>query len=102
MDINSFKSLLGKLKTWQARLATYIAMVNFGMIFYLFITQNNWLPWYTWVVLAAVGVIFIVGFDTKLVMPSQYSYEWEINPAVQKFLKNQKKIMDKLEIEEEE
>lgn len=32
--------MAGKLKVWQMRLASYIAIVNFVMIFYLYIIES--------------------------------------------------------------
>lgn len=89
---------LGKLKMWQTRLATYIAMINFTMIFYLFIAENDWFKWYIWIVIITISVIFIVVFDTVKVMPDQLGYAFRKNPEWQKHKRNQKRIMDKLGI----
>lgn len=91
---------LGKLKMWQTRLATYISMVNFAMIFYLFIAENKWFEWYIWTFIIMLSVLVIVVFDTVNVMPKQLRYSFLKNPEWLKMKRNQKRIMDKLLIGE--
>ncbi len=91
---------LGEIKMWQSRLATYISMINFILLFYLFITENDWFEWYIWFFIIVLGVVSVVIFDTIKVMPEQLAYGFIKNPEWQKHKRNQKRIMDKLGIGE--
>lgn len=71
--------LLGKMKVWQQRLATYVGMLNFAMLFYLFIIENKWLSWYVWLVIVTTGIIALVVVDTKFIMPHSLAYNFEKN-----------------------
>ena len=71
--------LLGKMKVWQQRLATYVGMLNFAMLFYLFIIENKWLSWYVWLVIVTTGIIALVVVDTKIIMPHALAYNFEKN-----------------------
>jgi len=93
---------LGKLKTWQARLITYTGMVQFLMIFYLFIMENTWFEWYIWLFLMTAIIVFTVIFDTLFVLPGQLEYNFIKNPEWIKHKNNQKKIMEHLGLEYEE
>lgn len=75
-------------------------MINFIMIFYLFIVENKWFEWYVWLFVISSNVIFIVIFDTIKVMPEQLAYGFIKNPEWQKMKRNQKRIMDRLAIGE--
>jgi len=93
---------LGKLKMWQTRFASYVSMVNFVMLFYLFIVENKWFEWYIWIILISFVTLLIVIFDTFLVMEDQLDYSFKKNPEWRRLMRNQKKIMEKLGIEYEE
>jgi len=96
--------LLGKVKFWQTRLAGYIAMVNFVMVFYLYILESPLgLEWYHWLVVIVGGVIFLVLFDTLYVLPGSLSYQFIKNPEWNKHMKlieeikeNQKIIIEQM------
>lgn len=100
--MKEIKKLLGRLKQWQVRLASYVSIIQFVMIFYLFIVENKWFDWYIWVILITTGVISIISFDAKLVMPSQLGYAFEVNTEWKKHKRNQEKIMDHLGLDYEE
>lgn len=71
----------GKLKVWQQRLATYVSMMNFVMIFYLYIIESPLgLSWFHWLLIILVGVIVLVFFDTCFVMPHALGYTFLKNP----------------------
>ena len=89
---------LGEIKMWQSRLATYVSMINFILLFYLFITENKWFEWYIWFFVITSVVLFIVIFDTIKVMPDQLGYGFRKNPEWLKHKRNQKRIMEKLGI----
>jgi hypothetical protein len=71
--------LLGKMKVWQQRLATYVGMLNFAMLFYLFIIENKWMAWYVWLVIVTTGIVTLVVVDTKIIMPHSLAYNFEKN-----------------------
>lgn len=96
------KKLLGRLKQWQVRLASYVSIIQFAMVFYLFIVENKWFDWYIWTILISMAVISIISFDAKLVMPNQLGYAFEVNTEWKKHKRNQKKIMDHLGLDYEE
>lgn len=77
MKINFF----GRFKVWLQRLQTYVSLINFGMLFYVFIVNNSWLPWYIWLVLIVCGLSGLMFFDIKVIMPSGLSYTWIKNPS---------------------
>jgi len=96
--IKNASNLAGKLKVWQSRLATYIAMVNFALIFYLFILESPMgLEWYHWLIITVTGIISIVFIDTKFIMPSAMAYSFEKNPRMVNIEKNVEKIKELLE-----
>ncbi len=73
--------LAGKVKVWQMRLASYVAIVNFVMIFYLYILESPMgFEWYHWLVLIVGGIIVIVFIDTKFILPSSQVYTFNKNP----------------------
>ena len=88
---------LGILKQWQSRLATYVSMIQFIMIFYIFITSNNWFNWYTWVLIVSILIVFTIWFDVKIVMESQLEYSFLKNPEWIKHVERQKKILKLLD-----
>ena len=90
---------LGKIKMWQQRLSTYVALINFVMIFYLFITENKWVPWYVWVFMLGFLTFSLVLVDTLYIMPDQLAYSSRKNPEWCRMIQNQKRIMEALNLE---
>ena len=89
---------LGKLKFWQTRLATYVAMINFAMIFYLYIIEAPFgLDWYHWVLIISVGVVGTVIFDTVFVLPGSLEYQFIKNPEWMKLRKEIQTIKEQQE-----
>ena len=89
---------LGVLKQWQARLATYASMIQFGMVFYLFIIENRWFSWHIWLLIISVSVLALVWFDTVKVMPAQLEYGFKKNPEWQRHVKRQDLILKQQEM----
>ena len=78
----------GKLKVWQNRLASYISIVNFVMILYLYIIQSPMgMEWYHWLIIIVGGTSSIVFIDTKFIMPASLAYGFEKNPQMVKLKK---------------
>jgi len=99
---------LGVLKIWQNRIASYISMVNFVMLFYLYIIEAPLgLKWYHWALIIPVLLVILLIVDLKRIMPNALSYSFQKNPrmvGLEKDLKevkeNQKQIMNYLKIKE--
>lgn len=65
------KRKLGKLKVMSERLASYVSLINFAMILYLYvITSPLGIKPIYWLVLMGVTMPIIVIFDWKIVFPS--------------------------------
>jgi len=74
--------MLGMFKVWQQRLATYIGMINFFMIFYLYIVESPLgIEWYHWLILILLSVIIIIYVDIKYIFPSTQLYAFNKNPG---------------------
>lgn len=85
---------LGAVKTWQARLTTYTGLIQFVMIFYLFIVENDWFSWYAWILLITFGVTAIMWYDIIYIFPQQLAYGRIKDPEWNRFVRNQKRIME--------
>lgn len=102
-DVGPISMALGKLKVWQTRLGTYISLINFIMIFYLYIIASplGW-EWHEWAILITAGIVFIVVFDTTVVYPASLDYSFKKNPEWNKLKKkvrgNSKKLDEILTI----
>jgi len=75
--------ILGMVKVWQQRLTTYISLINFFMIFYLYIVESPMgLEWYHWLLIISVSVSFILYFDIKYIFPNTQLYTFKKNPGM--------------------
>lgn len=73
----------GKLKVWQQRLASYVSVINFAMIFYLYIIESPMgLQWYHWAVVVVVGIVSVVFIDVRYVLPNTLKYNFNKNPRM--------------------
>jgi len=87
------RKLLGKLKVWQQRLATYISMINFIMLFYLYIIESPLsIAWYTWLLIISIIIILIIAIDILLILPASQEYMWNKNPEWSAFQKQWKTV----------
>lgn len=85
--------LLGKLKIWQQRLASYVGIVNFVMIFYLYIIEAPMgLLWYHWAVIIFVGASSLMFIDVKFIMPNSLVYSFQKNAEFQEIKRDIKEI----------
>jgi len=89
---------IGAFKVWQTRLAGYIAMINFVMLFYLFIGENSWFEWYYWVLLIVITCSSIIFIDIKFVYPNVLSYTFVKNPEFMKLKRQTKENAKKLDL----
>jgi len=90
--------LFGKAKVMQQRLSTYVSMVNFIMVFYLYIIESPMgLEWYHWLTIIGFGVFFIVYIDTMFIMPHAFGYQFEKNPEFQELKQDVKEIKERLQ-----
>ena len=103
MKSKDIKFKLGQLKTWENRLSSYIAIINFAMIFYLYIIETPFgLEWYQWVSMIIIFVVVVIFVDIKFVFPGVLDYTFKKNPEWVRMMNNQKRICEKLGIEYEE
>ena len=80
---NSKAKFFGMIKVWQQRLTTYISLINFFMIFYLYIVESPMgLEWYHWFIMICVGITTILYFDVKYVFPHTQLYTFKKNPGM--------------------
>jgi len=95
----SVSKALGILKVWQSRIASYISIINFIMIFYLYIIESPMgFQWYHWAILIVVGVTTIIFIDVKFIMPQSFGYTFSKNPGMQKLNKLSQENSDKLDL----
>jgi len=98
MDGDKVKYTLGQLKVWQTRLASYIGMINFFMILYLYIIESPMdFEWYHWVLLILFAVIIILVIDIKYVFPASQEYAFHKNPEWMKLRKDIRRNSEKLD-----
>jgi len=107
MNKQYISMVLGRLKIWQARLVSYIAIINFAMIFYLYILESPFgLLWYHWFVLIISVCVSIIFVDVKYIFPGTLQYTFDKSPPMVK-LKDAvegntvllNKIIDHLEVD---
>ena len=88
----------GKYKAWVARLASYVAPMNFVMLLYLFIIEEPLgVVWQVWFVVIVVFIIVLLWFDIRVVFPLELEYQLQKNPEFGRMSKNIKYIMELLD-----
>lgn len=100
-------SIAGKIKVWQIRLAGYISLVNFIMIFYLYIVESPLgLEWYHWASIIILGCTIIIFIDIRYIFPASQEYIFNKNPSFKKLKKtvedNQKMLKNIITLLEED
>ena len=96
MVVNLLKINFGKLKQWLQRLTTYTGLSSFFMLFYVFITSNDWLPWFAWLLCIGGGIFVLMLLDILWVMPQQLEYNSKKNPEWRKHMNQMDRIERKL------
>lgn len=95
--MKKIKVWLGKFKTWQMRLATYVSMVQFIMVFYIFIIESPMgLLWYHWFVLILCGISILMFIDIRFIMPYNLDYTFAKTPKLAKMGRDIEIIKDDL------
>ena len=91
----------GKLKIWQERASSYIAILNFLMIFWVFVAGMPlgiaWYYWFAVIVIALVGILLV---DIKIIYPQALAYGSVKNPEWIKLQESLDRIELKLEEKE--
>ncbi len=91
---------LGRYKVWQARIQSYLGVISFVMVLYLYISQVPLgLPWYVWVVLMIAMIPILLIMDMVFVWPSEMVYGFDKNPrmlALEKNIQTNNKILKEL------
>jgi len=86
---------LGRYKMYLNRLQTYMSMINFVMILYLYIIESPiGIPWYYWVLLMFVLFPILVVFDVKVIYPGTLIYAYDKNPGFRRLEKKVDKILE--------
>lgn len=86
---------LGKFQVWQSRVSNYIGIINFLMIFYLYIiTKPFGLPVAVWAVLVFFTIAFIIIIDSKIVYPNALRYTFVKNPEFMELKKMVKEMYE--------
>ena len=85
----SMSVILGKGKTWLTRLQTYIGLVNFFLLFFVFIQDNKWFEWYEWLIILVVLLSSLLYVDIRWIMPNALGYQWTKNKS---FVRLEKKV----------
>ena len=92
MSVKKAKTF-GMIKVWQQRIATYISMINFIMIFYLYIIESPMgLEWYHWLILISVSVGLIIYIDVKIILPESQDYMFYKTPFMVKMREDVEEI----------
>jgi len=92
------KDILGVLKFMQNRLQSYIGVINFVMLFYLYIIESPLgLQWYFWLLAISVISITILVVDRKYVLPGVLTYGFKVNPMMMEMKKEIEEIKEMLE-----
>jgi len=89
---------VGKLKAWQQRLSSYVSMISFIMVFYLYIIKSPMgLEWYHWLVIIGVGISFLLFVDIRYIFPSMQKYQGLKHPILMEMYDDIKKIKQQLD-----
>lgn len=96
--VRKASKFVGKLKVWQGRLTSYISMVNFFMIFYLYITESPLgFEWYYWFLIIIVACAAIIVIDVIFIFPEVMNYTFGKNINMTKMKKHVEKNTEKLD-----
>ena len=87
---------VGVFKTWLTRLQTYIGLVNFFMLFFVFIQDNKWFSWYVWCIIIFVVLSSILFIDIRFIMGQALGYQWEKNKSFARLEKKVDRLMEEI------
>ena len=89
---------VGKLKVWQTRLAGYMGIINFVMIFYLYVIESPMgFEWYHWTIIIGISIVSIIFMDIRYILPAASAYGFEKNPkfvSLEEMVKSNSKKLD--------
>ena len=90
--------LAGKLKVWQSRLASYVGVINFLMIFYLYIIESPLrFKWYYWGLIVILCITVLMFIDIRYIYPASQEYSFSKNPEMTKLREKINQNSDKLD-----
>ena len=90
---------LGIYKMWITRLQTYLALIQFAMLLYLYIIEEPLgVQWYYWIIVVILFSITTLIVDIKYVFPGSQAYGFIKNP---RWIEMEQKIEHIIEILEE-
>lgn len=89
---------LGIMKAWTARIQTYLGLINFVMILYLYVIQEPLgLKWYYWIILLIPALSLILWLDLKVIFPVSQEYIYRKNPEWMKLREEINKLRVSIE-----
>jgi len=92
------KMRLGKLKAMQIRAVGYLSIVNFIMIFYLYVTSEPLgVRWYYWAVIIFFVVLVILYIDDRYLLSQESGYLWDKIPGAKETQENVRWIRERIE-----
>jgi chromate transport protein ChrA len=86
---------IGNAKLFLVRAREYAGWLQFVILMYTSLVLTPLKAWHL-LVLLLIGFVFLI-FDWKVILPSQLEANWDKIPQVQTLIKNQEKILQKLE-----
>ena len=88
---------LGILKAWTARMQTYLGLLNFFMILYLYVTQEPLgIKWYVWVAVMIPCMCLVLWLDLKIIFPVSQEYIYRKNPEWMELRKEIRKLREEI------
>lgn len=92
------KLKIGKYKMLFNRLISYLGILNFIMLLYIFVkNQPVGLNWFLWVVLIGVFCIMTIVFDSFFVLEGDGAYQFNRNPKLVEMENDIKTILNILQ-----
>ena len=89
---------LGKIKAMQIRAVGYLSIINFIMIFYLYIVSEPLgLKWYYWAVIIFSAIICVLYVDDHFLLSQESGYLWDKIPGAKETQENVRWIRERLE-----
>lgn len=90
--------LAGKLNVWQSRLASYVGVINFLMVFYLYIIESPLnFKWYHWGLIVTLCITILLFIDIRYIYPSSQEYSFNKHPEMTKLKEKINQNSDKLD-----
>ena len=94
------KIRIGKLKVMQIRASSYLSILNFVMIFYLYVkSEPLGIRWFFWAVIIFFCVFVVLYIDDRFLLSQESGYLWDKIPGAKETQENVRWIRERLEHE---